>query len=331
MSEDEEEEVPRQAFEGQEPEYLTGLQPVTVRARDLLGLICLHGGGEPPHMPPGLPEVYAQVLAHPDTPLTLTSAFDCAGGPYQFPHQDNAFQRRMDLHILQRLQLVPGDTRTARELFRRAALEITSLDGICVFEHPTERWPSWPEEAVAAYAAGLQKPLPDPQTKEQMAQAKLDSVAEIETSERLYLRPHHLMCITCFYGGGATGPILVDNLWEPILRMRENPEIPITLIEGDCMVCPPCPGFDHRSGTCIRVCGLKDRRKDLDTLQLLDLLPGDTMPARELFARYLERIPHANPVCHYAEGSIPEWQPCGSAVNGNYEKGLAKIKADLGL
>ena len=123
----------------------------------------------------------------------------------------------------------------------------------------------------------------------------------------------------------------MDNLWEPIVRMRENPEIPITLVEGDCMVCPPCTSFDPRSGACITLCGLKDRRKDLDTLQLLDLLPGTTMPARELFARYLERLPSARPVCYYDEGSIPEWRPCGSAINGNYEKGLAKIKEDLGL
>ena len=61
------------------------------------------------------------------------------------------------------------------------------------------------------------------------------------------------------------------------------------------------------------------------------MLPGDRMPARELFARYIERDPHANPVCYYAEASVPEWRPCGSALNGNYEKGLARIKEDLGL
>jgi hypothetical protein len=325
------EAAPRRTFEAAEPEYLRELQPVRLRARDLLGLIVRHGGGEPPHMPPDLPEVYARILADPDTPVTLTSAFDAGGGPFQFPREDNAMQRRMDLHVLQRLQLVPGDTRPARELFRRAALAITSLDGICVFETPSERWPSWPEEAVAAYAAGLAKPLPDPQTAEQMAQAKRDSVAEIESADRLYLRPHHLMCITCTYGGGLDKPLEVDNLWEPLVRIKENPEIEITFVEGDCMVCPPCPGHDPRSGTCIRLCGLKDRRKDLDTLRLLDMLPGDTMPARELIARYLERIPHVRAVCDYGEGQMPEWQSCGGSFSGNYEKGLEKLREDLGL
>ncbi|MCE5239701.1 hypothetical protein LLH23_14630 [bacterium] len=324
-------EAPRQTFEGQDPRYLAELPGYAIRARDVLGLICLHGGGEPPHMTVDLAPLYERIVAHPDTCLTLTSAFDCGGGPFQFPREDSAYQRRMDLHVLQRLMLSPGDARSARELFRRAGKEITSLDGICVFETPTERWPNWPEEAVAAYLRGLQTPLPEPRTPEQLAQMKQDSVAEIEGSEGLFIRPHHLMCITCFYGGGATGPIPGDNLWEPLARIKANPDLPVTLVEGDCMVCPPCGGHDHRSGTCIRLCGLKDRRKDLDTLRLLDLLPGDTMPARELLARYVERIPHVRVVCDYGEQRVPEWLACGGSFSGNYEKGLAKIKAELGI
>lgn len=325
------EDAPRSAYEGLEPDYLLELPTLSLRARDLLGLICLRGGGEPPQMPPDLPAIYEQIVAHPDTCLTLTSAFDARGGPFQFPREDNAMQRRMDLHVLQRLMLAPGDARSARELFRRAAEWITTLDGICVFATPSEKWPSWPAEAVAAYARGLENKLPCPQTDEQRAAAKVASVAEIETGDSLYLRPHHLMCIMCYYGSGSDQVLGHDNLWEPILRMREDPNIPITFVEGDCQVCPPCQSYDHRSGACITLCGLKDRRKDLDTLQLLDMLPGDRMPAKELFARYIERIPHANPVCYYAEASVPEWRPCGSALNGNYEKGLARITEDLGL
>lgn len=326
-----EDEDIRMVYEGREPDYLAHLPGLSLRARDLVGMICLHGGGQPPHMPPDLPGVYERIVADPDICLTLTAAFDCRGGPFQFPREDNAYQRRMDLHVLQRLGLAPGDGRSARELFRRASDGIASLDGICVFEHPTETWPSWPEEAVQAYLRGLQQPLPDPQTPEQMQQAKAASVAEIEACDSLCLRPHHLMCITCFYGGGATGPIQVDNLWEPLARIKQDPQVKITLVEGDCMVCPPCPGYDHRSGACIRVCGLKDRRKDLDTLQLLDLLPGDTLPARDLFARYIERIPHVRAVCDFGEGQIPEWLSCGGSFSGNYEKGLARIKEDLKL
>jgi len=244
---------PAPTFEGREPEYLTTLKRVAP-GRDLLGLICMHGGGEPSHIRRASGGLRAGPGASGharDAHLRLR-----VRRALPFPREDNAFQRRMDLHILQRLHLVPGDTRPARELFRRAALEITSLDGICVFEHPTANWPNWPRVRgrVRGWSA---EPLPDPQTREQTAQAKLDSVAEIEASDRLYLRPHHLMCITCFYGGGGDKPLEIDNLWEPLVRIKANPEIEITFVEGDCMVCPPCPGHDPKSGTCIRVCGLK--------------------------------------------------------------------------
>lgn len=319
-------------WEGQAPNYLLGLPTVSLRARDLLGLVCLHGGGEPPQMPADLPALYEQIVAHPDTLLTPTSAFDCRGGPFQFPREDNAYQRRLDLHVCQRLSLVPGDTRSARELFRRMKIDLTSLDGLCVFAQPTETWPSWPAKAVAAYLAGLDKPLPLPQTAAQRAQAKCASAAEVLTGERLYLRPHHLMCIMCYYGSGNDQVLEIDNLWEPILRMREDPEVEITLVEGDCLVCPPCTSYDPRSGACITVCGLKDRRKDLDTLQQLDLLPGTTMNAQDLYRLYMKRVPSAESICHYTETgqTIPEWAPCGAAREGRYQKGLERLKQDFG-
>lgn len=321
-------------WEGVESDYLRGLPRLTLRARDLLGLACLRGGGQPPQMPPDLPEIYQQIVVHPDTLLTLTSAFDCRGGPYQFPKDDNAYQRRLDLHLLQRLQLVPGDTRSARELLRRLKTAVPSLDGLCVFDRPTGNWPNWPEEAVAAYERGLQLPLPDPQTAEEAAAAKIASVAEIAAAGRLYLRAHHLMCMMCHYGRAGAGPLQVDNLWEPLEKIKQNPDIDITLVEGDCMVCPACHyGYEPRSGACVAACGLRDRRKDLDVLQLLDLLPGATMKARDLYRLYLERIPRATVICYYVEpeATIPEWGPCTTADSGVYEQGLARLAGELRL
>lgn len=319
-----EEDAPKGTWEGLEPEYLTTLEPVSLRARDLVGLICLHGQGQPPHMTVDLPEVYEQVIAEPQTPLTLTAAFDCNGGPYQFPRHDNAFQRRMDLHILERLMLVPGDTRKAWELFRRMTVKVPDLNGICVFDNPTENWPSWPQDAVEAYQRGLQQ-LPYVQKPEHMAEQKQLSVAELGQMDRIYLRPHHFMCIMCYYGGERDLPLEVDNLWELLLKMQEKPEIEVTLIEGACMVCPPCHGFEPKSGTCMAGCGLRDRRKDLDALRLLDLLPGTTLTAGELFQRFTERIPDARLICQYTEHTVPEWEACGSCFSGRYEKGLGRL------
>ena len=101
-------------WEGNDPAYLLSLPCLNLRARDLIGLVALHGAGQPPQMPPELPEVYAQLIDHLDTLITLPSAFDCNGGPRQFPKEDNAYQRRMDLHVMQRMQLKPVHIRSFR-------------------------------------------------------------------------------------------------------------------------------------------------------------------------------------------------------------------------
>jgi hypothetical protein len=313
-------------WRGSDPDNLTRTQPLAIRVRDLLGLVCLHGGGAPPDMPPVLPHVLEQIRHSPELLLTLTSAFDCRGGPYQFPREDTPYQRRLDLHVLQRLGLSPGDTRAARHLFARMVESIPSLDDLCVFPHPTANWPNWPTAAVQAYERGLAAPLAPIQTPDQGAVAKAASVAEIEAAERLYLRPHHIMCILCYYGREADAPLDVDNLWEPLVKVRENPDTEITLVEGDCMVCPPCHSFDPASGICVGACGLRDRRKDLDTLQRLDLLPGDTMKARDLLRLYLERIPEVKAVCDYGAATAWEWASCGGSHTGAYEHALERLR-----
>jgi len=286
----------------------------------------LHGGGDPPDAPENLRALLENIRTAPDLLLTLTAAFDCRGGPYQFPREDTPQQRRLDLHVLQRLQLCPGDTRSARDLFARLPQAIPTLEGLCLFPQSTPNWPSWPAAAVAAYQRGLELSLPKAQSPEQMAAVKAASVAEIEAADHLYLRPHHVLCILCYYGGGRDLPLEVDNLWELLLKMKDNPEIPVTFVEGDCMVCAPCHGFDPASGCCVAGCGLKDRRKDLDTLQRLDMLLGDTMPAHALLRRYRERIPHPTMVCDFGEGNVIDWRTCGTCHSGAYERALDRMR-----
>jgi len=36
-------------------------------------------------------------------------------------------------------------------------------------------------------------------------------------------------------------------------------------------------------------------------------------------------------VCDYGETQMPEWLSCGGSFSGNYEKGLEKLREDLGL
>ena len=109
---------------------------------------------------------------------------------------------------------------------------------------------------------------------------------------------------------------------------RKDPEVPVTLIAGCCMICPPCPIFDPATGRCVarNAMALRDEKKDLDTLQLLGLEYGDTLTARELFARLYERIQSTTQVCGYGDGNACgyEWSVCnGSDGSEGYVKGRA--------
>lgn len=61
-------------------------------------------------------------------------------------------------------------------------------------------------------------------------------------------------------------------------------------------------------------------------MRLLDMLPGDTMPAHQLLRRYLERIPHTRMVCDFGEGNVIDWGTCSGSHSGAYEKALDRVR-----
>lgn len=121
-------------------------------------------------------------------------------------------------------------------------------------------------------------------------------------------------------------PILEDNLYEAWMKFRNNPDIPVTIIEGpgDCCICTPCHSFVPERGICVCPCHLRDRKKDLDTMVALGLNPGDTLSARELYKRIYKKIPHCRLVCGYDKDTNFEWTRCGGSFSGQYERGLKK-------
>ncbi len=156
-------------------------------------------------------------------------------------------------------------------------------------------------------------------------------------TEKLLIRPHHLLCMTCFYGGREKiVPIKEDNLFEAIDIIQKNPNIPITLKQGCCMICPPCASYDPETDCCTGAngMGLRDQKKDLDVLQKLNLKYGDTIPARKLFNLIFEKIHSTKEICGWGDGIVraPEWSICGGEKSGsedeNYKKGR---KASLGF
>lgn len=296
---------------------------ITIRPHHMLCLFCLKGGAQPPDCVCAQLDEKLEIIENDrNVMITMETAFDPMGGPCTFPQKHDAATRRKDLQVLRDLNLVPGDTRPARELFKRRVPEkIPSLEGICCLGGETG--PAWRECPVAysgAYEKGIAAgiiTMRDPGNKEQ---AKVDSCDVIAKADRLRVRPHHLLCILCAYGGSMRGPLVEDNLWEILVRTRENPDIEVELIEGACMICPPCQGYDPDREICDAGCGLRDRLKDLNTFQKLGLQHGDVLPAKELWALLFEKLESLADICDNPGGCIPEWTTCGGTTSGKYER-----------
>jgi hypothetical protein len=235
------------------------------------------------------------------------------------------FNDRRDLHVLQRMGLCPGDTRPAVTLFERllAAVDAESVrDMECEDIAPSARWPRGGGIAEG-FGKGRQlglRAILSWQTEDEMKRVKETSAAITLEADHLKIRPHHLMCMSCFYGrardrGEPLQPIEPDNLYEAIAAIHRNPEIPITLIAGPCMICPPCHHLHPETNLCIGGVGmgLRDQKKDLDVLKRLDLRYGDTLSARELYARLYAAIASTTEICGSRAGiaTAPEWRVCG--------------------
>ncbi len=230
--------------------------------------------------------------------------------------RQEVFNRKRDLDVLQKLGLVPGDIRRSRYLYTLLFERIKTPQGICAYHTPG--WEGCPHASSGAYekicvegfAAVVYM-----RSDEEKKQWKEAAVAETYNSERLYIRSHHLMCMSCYYNGGK-GNISRENdtLYEATKRIQENPDIEITLVEGCCMLCDPCDGYDTKTNRCVHGGGLiRDYKKDLDVFQKLGLMPGATMKAREVYNLLFERIPSTRDVCGYGDGVVTsnEWSVCG--------------------
>ena len=108
--------------------------------------------------------------------------------------------------------------------------------------------------------------------------------------------------------------------------------MPIELVPGPCMICPPCKGYDPDSGLCDAsfAMGLRDQKKDLDTLQLLGLDYGAVLPAWQLLQLLYERIPEQQKVCafNYGRQTQEAWSICRSAQVPPQESRYSRAAAE---
>lgn len=326
-----------------------------VRPYQLMCIVCRLGAAPNDHYfhAERLDRITNTVMHNPSIPVRLrcnvSSVYryqNCGDG--ENTPEGGLFNRRRDLTILQRLGLVPGDTRPAIELFHRMIDTIDSVGDICGVESSPPGTSHEPDAGASAWTGcrlsgtgnfergrtrAIQK-LFAGRTDREKAQTKLTSSREIYDAKSLRLRPHHLLCMTCFHAGRTDlGPIEEDNLFEAIDMIQRHPAIPVTLIEGCCQICPPCSRYEPESGLCVsrNGMGLRDEKKDLEVLRMLGLEYGDTVSGSTLLATIYDRIETTTCVCGYGDGRTRsyEWTVCGGPEgNPGYLDGRA---AGLGV
>ena len=333
-----------------------------LRAHHLLCAICAAAGAERPPCGTVVTDAIREAIrSHPFIQLKLTADLDVVRSHYldiysechaRLPKEflsrraDYA-NRAKDLEVLCRLDIRPNTVHPAIDVLRLLFLKVESLKGICYQDFElSQDWPMCEYAQTDYYRQTREKggqkcysldacwklgedllgcgpySLLPIRTKEEVRRAKVESRKRIEQADRLFIRPHHLMCLMCHYGSGdLEQPLDVDNLHEILVKMRQNPDIPVTLNEGCCMVCDPCPAYDPDKHICLWIY-TRDQLKDLRVLQKLGLRPGDTVRARELISLLTGRIETAAEICgpgvFVRESYV--WAPCSSAEAGHYEK-----------
>lgn len=249
------------------------------------------------------------------------------------------FNVKRDLDIMQKLGLVPGDVRTAHELFNRIAAKIKESGNICgIKDVSAKKWKSCAFAGCGDYEKGIAEnviaEIFPPRSPAEINNERKLGTDEIEKAEIINLIPMHLMCLACHYKDGKDFKYIEDDLlfevWE---KLRKNPAIPVRLVRKDCMGCKSCFLFNPKFKMCLHGgkigAELRQLHKELNILQILDLEFGDILPADKLFRLVKEKIPSNYRICAYNSGIItaPEWNICSHEIKPegteNYIQGLA--------
>lgn len=293
---------------------------ITIEARQLPGLICRKGGAECPLIDAERAEaILERLAADPAVAIRLCSDAE------ELPHYtwgegrndpEDALQRMRDLKVLQRLGLCPGDTRRSRYLVELLFKQIETPVGICAFD--TEGWEGCELSRSGAYESVRESGWREVvycRSEEERAAYREPNERAIAEDEGISIRPHHLMCMSCWYNGGeASGTRPNDTLAEVLERIQGEPDVPITLVEGPCEACDCCDGYHPDSGRCVHAGGLiRDYLKDLEVFQRIGMMPGETRPAREILGLIYSRIESTTDICGYGDGVVTanEWSVCG--------------------
>jgi len=323
-------------------------KPLEVRGHHLLCAVCARGGCTRP--PPGkkvIDRLLKAMWTYPYVSLKICADVDVQRAHFLDVHEGRGrralpedfkkrrkdhVRRRKDLEVCRVLGIVPNTEMPAFFAYTTLFARQPTLDGICrTGSRKSEAWPECPYARKGHYekiAGARRYSLVDqtrygekmdghgvwamirPRTREDMKEAKDRSAKQImRKAERLYMRPQHLLCLLC---RPVRDKVLIeDNLIEMMRRMEEDPDIPVTLVEGCCQACDPCNEYHEGEHLCYHT-HIKDNLRDLMVLERLGLPPGATLPARELYALLYKRVKTLKEICGWRDGSntAPLWAPC---------------------
>lgn len=308
---------------------------ITMRPCHLLSTVCTLGGAKCPLIEEDkAKEIIGRLKVDPTTSIRLVTDVDeiprytrLKKEDHASPDREDVLNRKRDLDVLQRLGLAPGDTRRARYLYELLFARVNTTLNLCSYNTPG--WEGCELAKSGAYekihSKGWQAVV-YLRSKDEMAEFRRLNVNDINTLPGLFIRPHHLMCLSCWYDGGkgqisSSGDNTLFEIWQ---RIKSDPEIPVTLVEGTCMACDCCDGFHPKNGRCVHSCGLiRDYKKDLDVFQKMGLMPGATMKAREVFAMLFDKVTSTREICAFGDGIVrsEEWKMCSDPLgNPSYSR-----------
>ena len=333
--------------------------PLAMRAHWLLCAVCRRGGCKSP--PPGCADIdrlLEAMWAYPfvllkigaDLELPRTHFLDAHARrkgrplPADFEdRRDDYIYRKKDLDVCRLLGIFPNTVLPAYHAYQLLFKRAPTLAGVCrTGTAPDSSWPDCPHARKGYYEKiAARKQVTDlkaqtklgermdgqglwamlrPRTREDMTEAKKRSARFIlEQADRLFIRPTHALCILCTHK--LKKPLIQDNLIELRLRMEREPDIPVTLTEGCCMVCDSCNLYHPDEHVCYHA-DPKNYLRDLTLLQKLGLKPGATLPAHELYRLIYERISSLMESCGWQDGSNTTvfWSPCGGCRDAALEE-----------
>ncbi|MCM8817624.1 MAG: DUF1284 domain-containing protein [Candidatus Omnitrophica bacterium] len=334
---------------------------LTLRPSQVLCLIC--GLGKKPSglEDPQLLKILETIEKNPDIPVTLCCN---AGDIFSFQNTGERqpfIERKRDLDILQKIDLVPGITLPARILVIRILNKIKSLKGICIIDgkpacqDAEKRYyeksrklqlsliVQYCNEYSKSYLAqraknqGIRIIIP-PRTVDDLEKSKRDSLqAMYEAKYRgIRVRPHLFLCSVCQFGSEVKPTQAYDNLPELLQLVIKEKDVKITLVEGaDWMMCAPCPSWT-KENYCVHSlgkCGLSNQLRDMRVLQKLGIDYGTTIEARRLYKMILDKIPSTLEICRFDNPSNSLWHSgCGKRKTNSpdYVKGREKLMEILG-